>query len=74
MQKFIDPDHPFYRPLWVRLLIAASCLFWTAIELYNGEMVWGMLFLAVTTYVVCVLLIFFNPKAPEPPKPDEPAT
>ena len=25
MIKFIDPDHAFYRPLWVRLLIVTFC-------------------------------------------------
>ncbi len=64
MIKLIDPDHPFYRPLWIRLLIIALCAFWTAVEFYNGENTWGMIFLAVTTYTACTLLIFFKPKPP----------
>ncbi|OJF94375.1 hypothetical protein [Pararhizobium antarcticum] len=62
MIKLIDPDHPFYRPLWIRLLIIALCGFWTAVEFRNNENTWGMIFLAVTTYTACTLLIFFKPK------------
>jgi hypothetical protein len=62
MIKLIDPDHPFYRPLWIRLLIIALCAVWTAVEFRNGENTWGMIFLAVTTYTACTLLIFFKPK------------
>ncbi|WEZ82847.1 hypothetical protein P6U16_17940 [Rhizobium sp. 32-5/1] len=64
MIKLIDPDHPFYRPLWIRLLIIALCAFWTAVEFRNSENTWGMIFLAVTTYTACTLLIFFKPKLP----------
>ncbi|OBZ92483.1 hypothetical protein ADU59_25815 [Pararhizobium polonicum] len=84
MMKFIDPDHPFYRPLWVRLLIVVLCTLWTAVEFWNGASTWGMIFLAVSAYTACVLLIFFKPKvevaeeAPkietaEPAKTDDPA-
>lgn len=75
MIKFIDPDHPFYRRLWVRLLIVGLCAMWTAIEFRQGENTWGMIFLAVTTYTACVLIIFFKPKAEAQveAKPDEPA-
>ncbi|MBP1861209.1 hypothetical protein [Rhizobium herbae] len=75
MMKFIDPDHPFYRPLWIRLLIVAVCAIWTAVEFYvNLETTWGMIFLAVTAYTACVLIIFFKPKTTvvEDAKPDDP--
>lgn len=62
MQKFIDPDHPFYRPLWKRLLIVGSCALWTAIEFWNGATTWGMIFLAVTAYTSATLIVFFKPK------------
>jgi hypothetical protein len=62
MIKFIDPDHAFYRPLWVRFLIVAFCAVWTAFEFWQGENTWGMIFLAVSAYAGCVLIIFFKPK------------
>jgi hypothetical protein len=75
MMKFIDPDHPFYKPLWVRLLIVALCCVWTAVEFWNGADTWGMIFLAVSAYTACVLIIFFKPKAEvaEEAKKDDPA-
>jgi hypothetical protein len=46
MIKFIDPDHPFYRPLWIRLLIIVFCAVWTAVEFYGGQVMWGTIFRA----------------------------
>ncbi|WEX79221.1 hypothetical protein PYH37_004928 [Sinorhizobium numidicum] len=62
MLKFIDPDHPFYRPLWIRLLIVGLCAVWTAVEFMSDQTIWGMIFLAVTAYTACALLIFYKPK------------
>lgn len=62
--KFIDPDHPFYRPLWRRLLLVGACAAWTAVELYNGEQAWGTIFLIVTAYAFANLILFFKPSAP----------
>lgn len=66
MIKFIDPDHPFYRPLWVRLLLVGFCAVWTAVEFYQEEGFWGMIFLAMTAYAASVLLIFYKPPADKP--------
>ncbi|MDO9414934.1 hypothetical protein [Pararhizobium sp.] len=66
MIKLIDPDHPFYRPLWVRLLIVGFCTAWTAMEFYQRQPFWGMIFLAVAAYTACVLLIFYKPPAEVP--------
>ena len=75
MMKFIDPDHPFYKPLWRRLVIVALCIAWTAFEFWHGEQTWGMIFLAVSAYTACVLIIFFKPKTDvaAEPKTDDPA-
>lgn len=62
MMKFIDPDHPFYRPLWIRLLIVALCAVWTAVEFYSGQTMWATIFLVVTAYAGAALLIFYKPK------------
>lgn len=68
--KFIDPDHPFYRPLWVRLLLVGFCSAWTAFEFYNGSEGWGMIFLAVSAYAFAQLILFYKP-SDAPPKPPE---
>ncbi|MCF3638884.1 hypothetical protein LXM94_02735 [Rhizobium sp. TRM95111] len=59
--KFIDPDHPFYRPLWVRLLLVGFCAGWTALEFYNGEQTWGTIFLVVSAYAFAQLVLFYKP-------------
>ncbi|WVT72318.1 hypothetical protein QM996_12370 [Sinorhizobium chiapasense] len=60
MLKFIDPDHPFYRPLWIRLLIVLFCAVWTVVEFLGEQMLWGMIFLAITAYTSAALLIFYR--------------
>ncbi|CAN7322114.1 hypothetical protein IB277_12630 [Ensifer sp. ENS07] len=61
MLKFIDPDHPFYRPLWIRLLIVGFCGVWTVVEFLGEQAMWGMIFLAVTAYASAALLVFYKP-------------
>ena len=67
--KFIDPTHPVYRPLWVRLLIVGSCAAWTAVEYYNGQETWGLIFLIVSAYAFAQLILFYKPD--EARKPEE---
>lgn len=64
--QIIDPSHSFYRPLWVRLLIVASCLFWTGVEIYAGEMFWAVLIGAVAIYSAYVLLATYKPQPEKP--------
>ena len=40
-KKFLDTDHPMFRPLWVRLLVVAVCLGWAAFEFIDGSPFWG---------------------------------
>ena len=37
----IEPEHPIYRPLWVRLLIVCSLAVWSVVELTHGSPFWG---------------------------------
>ena len=46
MDKFFDFNHPFFRPLWLRILIVAACLLWAMVEAGTGEMMWAILFAA----------------------------
>ncbi|OLP54323.1 hypothetical protein BJF92_15125 [Rhizobium rhizosphaerae] len=64
MIKLIDPDHPFYRPLWRRVLIVAVCCAWTGLEFWNGSQAWGTMFLVVASYAFATLILFFKPKPP----------
>lgn len=68
MTNFIDVNHPFYRPLWRRLLIVLFCAAWTGVEFYNGQATWGFIFLAAGAYAACSLIIFYKPKPIEEPE------
>ncbi len=59
--QLIDPTHPFYRPLWVRVLIVAICLGWTIVEASTSEPFWAVLIGAVGIYAAWMLLVNFNP-------------
>ncbi|MCD2173927.1 hypothetical protein [Rhizobium sp. C4] len=37
----IEPEHPIYRPLWVRLLIVGILAVWSVLELVKGSPFWG---------------------------------
>ena len=63
--QLIDPNHPIYRPLWVRLLIVGICAGWTAVEVAYGEPFWVVLVGALAIYAAYVLLFTFNPAPPE---------
>lgn len=60
--QIIDPDHPFYRPLWRRVLIVAFCLGWAGIELYNGQVFWVGVSGIAGLYAAWILLLRWNPK------------
>lgn len=64
--KLIDPDHPFYRPLWRRIAVVAACALWFVVEVYF----WGSpLFIPIAgglaAYAAWVLLITW--KTPQSP-------
>ncbi len=51
---------PFYKPLWVRLLIVASTLAWIGFEAtYGGSGFWLVLALAVAVYAAWTFIITF---------------
>jgi hypothetical protein len=63
--KFFDLQHPFYKPLWIRVLITAVCLGWTVVELLGGNVFWAILFGSVGVYAFYQFFIAFNPRDPE---------
>jgi hypothetical protein len=78
-RKFLDTDHPMFRPLWVRVLIVALCVGWAAMEfgllgflgLPGGSPFWGMIFLALGAYAGYGFFLDFPPDRGESkPPPD----
>ncbi|TXI11240.1 MAG: hypothetical protein E6Q76_02750 [Rhizobium sp.] len=81
--QLIDPSHPLYKPLWVRILIVAVCFGWAAVETLGSQPFWAMLSGALGAYSAWMLLLNFKPQPPEatnsapaqadPVEDDEPA-
>jgi hypothetical protein len=61
MKKFLDTDHPFFRPLWVRILIVAVCAGWGILEFATASAFWGTLFLGLGAYAAWGFFFDFDP-------------
>ncbi|WP_416064385.1 hypothetical protein ACK9YZ_15335 [Rhizobium sp. ZK1] len=64
--QLIDPNHPTYRHLWVRVLIVVVCFGWAIFEFIGGDPFWGMLAGGAGAYSFYMLIWAFDPKPPEP--------
>jgi hypothetical protein len=69
-----DKDHPWFRPLWRRVLVVAICFAVALWDLSNGEFVWALIFGGLGGYAVYIFFIAWNRDAPAgetPKKPDD---
>ena len=55
--KFLDPDHPFFRPAWRRWATCLVPLAWAGFELWGGNPGWAMLFAAAGLWAGWVLIV-----------------
>ena len=62
--QLIDPSHPLYKPLWVRILIVAVCFGWAAVETFGPQPFWAVLSGALGAYAAWMLLLNFKPQPP----------
>lgn len=69
MARLFDLDHPFFIPLWRRVLIVAASLGWALMEFAGGAPFWGVLFGAIGLYAGWHFFFNFNPRQPGDPKP-----
>jgi hypothetical protein len=67
MSSFIDPQHPFYRPLWRRVAIVALCLGWGVYEFVSGSPFWGVLFVALGLFCAWQFFVAFADKEGDRP-------
>ncbi|WAP66756.1 hypothetical protein [Jiella pelagia] len=56
-----DSKHPWFRPLWRRLLILAIAGGWGVFELVTGNPGWALIFLALAGWVLWSLVIAYDP-------------
>lgn len=62
MMKLLDLSHPFFKPLWIRIAIVATCIFWAIIEFIYGTPLWAMLFAGLGAVCVWSFFFDFNPR------------
>jgi hypothetical protein len=67
-RKFLDTDHPMFRPLWVRVLIVALCLGWAAFEFVDGSPFWGVLFGGLGVYAAWGFFVAARPGGGDGPQ------
>lgn len=67
MDRFLDLNHPFFRPVWIRALVVAACLGWAAFEFLGprGSPFWGILFAAIGLYAAYAFFLNFHPREPD---------
>lgn len=63
--KLIDTDHPFFKPLWIRLVVIAVSSGWAMFEFLLGNWFWGALFAAFAALSVHGFFIAPRQKRPD---------
>ncbi|MEM1128991.1 MAG: hypothetical protein AAGH83_00565 [Pseudomonadota bacterium] len=63
--KFFDLQVPFFRPLWIRILVTVLCLAWALVELSAGAVFWAVLFAVIGLYCAYQFFVVFDPKDPD---------
>ena len=61
-EKFFDLRHPFFNPLWRRVLTVAVSGGWAVVELVSGSPGWAIMFGAVAAW--CAYEFFVNWEPP----------
>ncbi len=56
-----NTSHPFFDPLWRRIILVAACAVWFALEMLYGTQLWQMLVGAVTVYGAYAYLYNYTP-------------
>ena len=64
MDRFLDLNNPFFRPLWLRVLVVALCLGWALFEFVAASPFWGALFGAIGLYCGWHFFFNFHPREP----------
>jgi hypothetical protein len=49
-KKLIDFENPFFKPMWIRVLVLAFLTAWGFFEFAAGEPAWSAVFLAISAF------------------------
>jgi hypothetical protein len=56
--RLLDLEHPFFAPLWRRIVTTAVCVVWAGVELAAGS-IWFAL-IAAALAALCIWRFFFG--------------
>lgn len=70
--KFLDPQHPFFQPLWRRIVTVVAPAAWAVVEFYNESPGWAVIFLGAAGYAAWQLFYVFDPNAATTPLDQKP--
>lgn len=56
-----EAKNPFYKPLWVRIVLVGVLIAWSSIEWLHGETIWGVLAGALTLWAIWIFFVTFDP-------------
>jgi len=57
--KLLDPNDPFYRPLWRRIVNVVIVFGWAVLEAVNQHSGWALIFFAIGIW--CSKMFFYQP-------------
>jgi hypothetical protein len=57
-----DLQLPFFKPLWLRVLVVAICICWAIFELMTGSPGWALLFAATGLWSAYQFFVVWKPK------------
>ncbi|KPF61310.1 hypothetical protein IP85_01650 [Rhizobium sp. AAP116] len=58
--QILDPTHPFFKPLYRRILCVVLPLAWSGVEYSNGATGWAMVFIVAGLYAGYELLFMYD--------------
>jgi hypothetical protein len=69
--NLFDFNHPFFKPLWIRVLTVAVAAGWGVFEFVSGSPFWGVLFCGAAAMAAHGLFVTFKPRQLEREEPKE---
>ncbi|MEC5293362.1 DUF3329 domain-containing protein [Aurantimonas sp. C2-6-R+9] len=58
-----EAEHPFYRPLWIRVCLTGVLVVWTALEWARDEPFWGIMTSAAAVWAIWTFFLTYDPNA-----------
>lgn len=60
-KRLIEVRHPFFRPLWRRIVLSVLLVGWTIFEISGGNTLWALLFGAIGVFCIYEFFFIYDP-------------